>query len=304
MSSQIRYTVTAALPYTNGPVHIGHLGGVYLPADIYCRYLRLKGEDVLFICGSDEHGVAITIKARKEGITPQELVDKYHQIIKQSFEDFGISFDIYSRTSLPIHHETAQEFFLQWERQGKLIQKTTQQFFDPKEQLFLADRYIIGTCPKCQNENAYGDQCEKCGSSLAPSELINPRSALSGETPILKETSHWYLPLDQYQTFLEDYILKQHCDWKPNVFGQCKSWLNEGLQPRAITRDMDWGVKLPLPNTDGKVLYVWFDAPIGYISATKDLFQQRANQGAAHADDWKPYWQDPNTRLIHFIGKD
>jgi methionyl-tRNA synthetase len=293
-----RTTVTSALPYANGPIHIGHLAGVYVPADIYVRYLRSKGEEVLFIGGSDEHGVPITIKARKEGITPQEVVDRYHTMIKDSFEKFGISFDIYSRTSNPIHHETASEFFSTMYDKGEFIEKTSLQYFDEENQQFLADRYITGTCPRCGNPKAYGDQCENCGTSLSPDELINPTSALSGNVPVKKETKHWYLPLDKYEGWLKKWIIDGHKDdWKPNVYGQCKSWLDQGLQPRAVTRDLDWGVKVPLPGTEGKVLYVWFDAPIGYISATREWAQ-------IHGKDWKPWWKSVDTRLIHFIGKD
>ncbi|QMU29599.1 methionine--tRNA ligase [Adhaeribacter radiodurans] len=289
-----RYTVTAALPYANGPVHIGHLAGVYIPADIYARYLRSKGADVKFVCGSDEHGVPITIRAQKEASTPQEIVDKYHKQIKDSFAEFNISFDIYSRTSNETHHQTASEFFTNLYEKGVFEEKTSQQYFDEKSQQFLADRYIVGTCPRCGNENAYGDQCEKCGSSLSPTELINPKSMLSGEKPVLKETKHWYLPLDKYEDWLREWIVEGHKnDWKTNVYGQCKSWIDGGLQPRAVTRDLDWGVPVPLEEAKGKVLYVWFDAPIGYISATKDL-----------TPDWKTYWQDPETKLVHFIGKD
>lgn len=287
-----RHTVTAALPYANGPVHIGHLAGCYIPADIYVRYLRSKGEDVKFICGSDEHGVPITIKAKKEGITPQQVVDKYHKMMGDSFKEFGISFDIYSRTSSKVHHETASEFFKTLYDKGVFKEEVTEQYFDEKANQFLADRYIIGICPKCANENAYGDQCEKCGSTLNPTDLINPRSTLSGEKPILKKTKNWFLPLDKMQPQIEKYI-DAHKDWKTNVFGQCKSWLNAGLQPRAMTRDLDWGVKVPVPDAEGKVLYVWFDAPIGYISATKDL-----------TPDWEKYWKDKETKLVHFIGKD
>ncbi|GAL86503.1 hypothetical protein MYP_3733 [Sporocytophaga myxococcoides] len=294
-----RHTITAALPYANGPVHIGHLAGVYVPADIYARYLRLKGEDVLFVCGSDEHGVPITIRAKKEGITPQQAVDKYHTIIKDSFKDFGISFNIYSRTSAQVHHETSSEFFKTLYNKGIFEEKVTEQYFDPKALQFLADRYIEGTCPKCGFEKAYGDQCENCGSTLSPSELINPHSTLSGEKPVLKSTKHWYLPLDKYENWLREWILEGHKEWKANVYGQCKSWIDQGLQPRAVTRDLDWGVPVPLPGTEGKVLYVWFDAPIGYISATKDWAQQ---QGTPEA--WAPYWQDQDTKLVHFIGKD
>jgi methionyl-tRNA synthetase len=289
-----RYTVTAALPYANGPLHIGHLAGCYIPADIYVRYLRSKGEDVKFICGSDEHGVPITIKAKKEGITPQQVVDKYHKIMGDAFKEFGISFDIYSRTSAAIHHETASEFFRKLYDKGVFKEEVTEQYFDEKANQFLADRYIVGTCPKCGNENAYGDQCERCGSTLNATDLINPKSTLSGEKPVLKKTKNWFLPLDEMQPQIEQYI-DSHKEWKTNVFGQCKSWLNAGLQPRAMTRDLDWGVKVPIDGTDGKVLYVWFDAPIGYISATKDLFKNK---------DWEPYWKDKETKLVHFIGKD
>jgi methionyl-tRNA synthetase len=293
-----RTTVTSALPYANGPIHIGHLAGVYIPADIYVRYLRSKGEDVLFIGGSDEHGVPITIKARQQKITPQEVVDRYHFIIKDSFEKFGISFDIYSRTSNPIHHETASDFFTTLYDKGEFLEKTTLQYFDEEQGQFLADRYITGQCPHCGYEKAYGDQCENCGTSLNPTDLINPRSTLSGKSPVMKETKHWYLPLDKYQDWLKEWILEGHKDdWKPNVYGQCKSWLDQGLQPRAVTRDLDWGVKVPLPEAEGKVLYVWFDAPIGYISATREWAQQQGK-------DWKIWWKDRDTRLIHFIGKD
>ena len=287
-----RHTVTAALPYANGPVHIGHLAGCYLPADIYVRYLRAKGEDVKFICGSDEHGVPITIKAKKEGITPQQVVDKYHKIMGDAFNGFGISFDIYSRTSSKTHHETASEFFKTLYDKGIFEEEITEQYFDEKANQFLADRYITGTCPKCGNENAYGDQCESCGSTLNATDLINPKSSLSGEKPILKKTKNWFLPLDKMQPQIEAYI-DSHSEWKSNVFGQCKSWLNSGLQPRAMTRDLDWGVKVPVEGAEGKVLYVWFDAPIGYISATKDL-----------TPDWQLYWKDKETKLVHFIGKD
>ncbi|MBF9252377.1 methionine--tRNA ligase [Pontibacter sp. 172403-2] len=289
-----RYTVTAALPYANGPVHIGHLAGVYLPADIYVRYLRLQNRDVKFICGSDEHGVPITIRAKREGITPQQAVDKYHELIKQSFGEFNISFDVYDRTSSAIHRETASDFFLKLYNDGKFIEQTTQQYYDEEAQQFLADRYITGTCPRCGNENAYGDQCENCGSSLNATDLINPKSTLSGLKPVLRETKHWYLPLNEYEPWLRAWIVEGHKnDWKPNVYGQCKSWIDQGLQPRAVTRDLDWGVPVPLPSAEGKVLYVWFDAPIGYISATKAL-----------TDDWEKYWKDPETKLVHFIGKD
>ena len=265
-----RYTVTAALPYANGPIHLGHLAGVYVPADVYVRYLRLKGRDVVFICGSDEHGVPITIKAKKEGITPQQVVDKYDRIIKDSFREFGISFDNYSRTSAPVHHRTASDFFKKLYDDGKFVEETSEQYYDPEAHQFLADRYITGTCPRCGSEGAYGDQCEKCGSTLSPSELIDPKSALSGATPVLRETKHWYLPLEQYESWLRQWILEGHKDdWKPNVYGQVKSWLDDGLRPRAVTRDLDWGVPVPVDGADGKVLYVWFDAPIGYISSTK-----------------------------------
>jgi len=288
-----RYTVTAALPYANGPVHIGHLAGVYLPADIYVRYLRSQDRDVKFVCGSDEHGVPITIRAQKEGITPQQVVDKYHQIIKKSFQEFNISFDIYSRTSNQTHAQTASGFFTNLYEKKVFEEKTSQQYFDEKNQQFLADRYIVGTCPRCGNENAYGDQCENCGTSLNATDLINPKSMLSGEKPVMKETKHWYLPLDKYEGWLRAWIIDGHQDWKTNVYGQCKSWIDGGLQPRAVTRDLDWGVPVPLEEAKGKVLYVWFDAPIGYISATKDL-----------TPDWEKYWQDEDTKLVHFIGKD
>lgn len=293
MSKFKRTLITSALPYANGPVHIGHLAGVYVPADIYARYLRLKGEEVVFVGGSDEHGVPITLKAKNEGITPQDVVDKYHVMIKDSFARLGISFDVYSRTSAPIHYETASEFFKKLYDSGKFTEKTSEQYFDEENQQFLADRYIIGTCPKCGFEKAYGDQCESCGTSLSPTELINPRSMLSGNTPVLKETKHWYLPLDQYEPWLREWILEGHTEWKPNVYGQCKSWIDSGLLPRAVTRDLDWGVPVPVENAEGKVLYVWFDAPIGYISATREF-----------TPDWEKYWKDPETRLLHFIGKD
>ncbi|HRH34512.1 MAG TPA: methionine--tRNA ligase, partial [Catalimonadaceae bacterium] len=292
-----RTLVTAALPYANGPVHIGHLAGVYLPADIYVRYKRLVKEEVLFVCGSDEHGVPVTIRAQKEGISVQQAVDKYHKIIKDSFEGFGIGLDMYSRTSNETHHKTASDFFKKMFDAGQFLEKTTEQYFDPKANQFLADRYIQGTCPICSFENAYGDQCENCGSTLSPGELINPHSMLSGEKPILKETKHWYLPLDQYDTWLREWILESHKEWKPNVYGQCKSWIEQGLQPRAVTRDLDWGVPLPIPDSEGKVLYVWFDAPIGYISATKDWASREGK-------DWEIWWKNEETRLIHFIGKD
>jgi methionyl-tRNA synthetase len=293
-----RVTITSALPYANGPIHIGHLAGVYVPADIYARYLRLKGAEVLFIGGSDEHGVPITIKAKQEGVTPQDIVDKYHSVIKKSFEEFGISFDVYSRTSAKVHHETASEFFRKLYDENKFIEKITEQYFDVEASQFLADRYITGTCPHCNNEKAYGDQCEKCGTSLNATDLINPKSVLSGNVPVLKETKHWFLPLDKYESWLKQWILEGHKkDWKTNVYGQCKSWLDQGLQPRAVTRDLDWGVKVPIPGTEGKVLYVWFDAPIGYISATKEWAIEKNT-------DWEKYWKAPDTKLVHFIGKD
>ena len=295
MNTPKRYTVTAALPYANGPVHIGHLAGCYLPADIYVRYLRQKGEDVKFICGSDEHGVAIIMKAKAEGVTPQEIVDKYNGIMQEAFNGFGISFDIYSRTSKPIHHETASDFFLKLYEKGSFTEKETEQYYDPEAEQFLADRYIEGTCPNCGNENAYGDQCENCGTSLSPTELKNPRSRLSGAAPVLKTTKHWFLPLDHLSGKIKDYV-QSHKDWKPNVYGQCMSWLDDagGLQARSMTRDLDWGIKVPLKDAEGKVLYVWFDAPIGYISATKELM----------GDDWETWWKDEDTKLVHFIGKD
>ena len=290
-----RYTVTAALPYANGPVHIGHLAGVYLPADIYVRYLRSAGRDVKFICGSDEHGVPITIRAQKEGVTPQQVVDKYHALIRDSFRDFNVSFDVYSRTSSATHAEVSSSFFTKLNNAGQFIEQTTQQYFDEKAQQFLADRYIVGTCPNCGNENAYGDQCERCGASLSPTELINPRSMLSGAHPVLRDTKHWFLPLDQYEPWLREWIIEGHKnDWKANVYGQCKSWIDQGLHPRAVTRDLDWGVPVPVPGAEGKVLYVWFDAPIGYISATKEAFP----------DEWELYWKDAGSKLVHFIGKD
>lgn len=292
-----RHTITAALPYTNGPVHIGHLAGVYVPSDIYARYMRSRKEDVLFVCGSDEHGVAITLKAAKEGVTPQQIVDKYHTQIKNSFQDFGISFDIYSRTSSPIHHETSSRMFRDLYDKGTFTETTSEQYYDEEAGQFLADRYIIGTCPNCGFDGAYGDQCEKCGSTLSPSELINPRSALSGSKPVKKETRHWYLPMNEYEPWLREWILEEHKEWKSNVYGQCKSWLDNGLQPRAMTRDLDWGVKVPVEGAEGKVLYVWFDAPIGYISATKEWALENNR-------DWEPYWKDESTRLLHFIGKD
>ena len=290
-----RYTVTAALPYANGPVHIGHLAGVYLPADIYVRYLRAVGRDVKFICGSDEHGVPITIRAQKEGVTPQQVVDKYHVLIRDSFRDFNVSFDVYSRTSSATHAEVSSGFFTKLNDEGKFIEQTTQQYYDEQAQQFLADRYIVGTCPNCGNENAYGDQCERCGSTLNPTELINPRSMLSGAQPVLRDTRHWFLPLDQYEPWLREWIVEGHkSDWKTNVYGQCKSWIDQGLHPRAVTRDLDWGVPVPVAGAEGKVLYVWFDAPIGYISATKEAFP----------DEWELYWKDAGTKLVHFIGKD
>ncbi len=293
-----RYTITSALPYANGPIHIGHLAGVYVPADIYARYLRLKKEDVLFIGGSDEHGVPITIKARQQGVTPQDIVDRYHGIIKKSFEDFGISFDVYSRTSAPIHHETASAFFKKLYDEGKFIEKSSEQYYDEENHQFLADRYITGTCPHCGYEKAYGDQCESCGTSLSPLELINPKSALSGNVPVLKETKHWYLPLNEYEGWLTEWILEGHKnDWKPNVYGQVKSWIDQGLQPRAVTRDLNWGVKVPVDGAEGKVLYVWFDAPIGYISASREWSQKTGK-------DWEPYWKSDDSKLVHFIGKD
>ncbi len=296
--SKKRYTLTAALPYTNGPIHIGHLAGVYVPADIFARYKRLQGHDVAFICGSDEHGVAISMKARKEGITPKEVIDTYDAIIRKSFEDFGISFDNYSRTSRDIHHKTAQDFFTKLYEQNDFIEETSEQLFDSEANMFLADRFVTGTCPKCQNPEAYGDQCEKCGSSLNATDLINPKSTLSGATPSLKSTTHWYLPLDKSEPFLRKWILEDHKeDWKSNVYGQCKSWIDDGLRPRAVTRDLDWGIKVPLESADGKVLYVWFEAPIGYISSTKEWSDKKGI-------DWEPYWKDENTSLIHFIGKD
>ena len=293
-----RKMITAALPYANGPVHIGHLAGVYIPADVYARFQRNTGQEIAFICGSDEHGIPITIRAKKEGITPQDVVDKYHEIIKKSFADLGISFDEYSRTTSKKHYEVSQEFFLNLYNKGKFEEEISEQFFDEQAGEFLADRYIVGTCPKCNNENAYGDQCEKCGSTLSPTELINPKSMLSGNTPVLKETKNWYLPLNEYENFLNEWIIKGHQDdWKPNVYGQVKSWLNDGLKPRAMTRDLNWGVPVPLPNAEGKVLYVWFDAPIGYISFTQEWAEKNGK-------NWKDFWQNEETDLIHFIGKD
>ena len=289
-----RTLVTTALPYANGPVHIGHLAGVYVPADIYTRYLRLKGEDVIMIGGSDEHGVPITIKARKEGVSPQDIVDRYHKLIKESFEEFGISFDIYSRTTSEIHSKTASDFFRKLYDKGEFIEKVTEQYYDEEAQQFLADRYITGTCPHCHNERAYGDQCEACGSSLNSTDLIDPKSAISGSKPVLRKTKHWYLPLDKWESFMRQWILEEHKEWRPNVYGQCKSWIDLGLQPRAVSRDLDWGVPVPVEGAEGKVLYVWFDAPIGYISNTKELLP----------DSWEKYWKDPETKLVHFIGKD
>ena len=293
-----RFTITAALPYTNGPIHIGHLAGVYVPADIYARFLRLQGHDVAFICGSDEHGVPITIKAKKEGVTPQDVVDRFHANIKTSFEAFGISFDNYSRTSAKIHHETASEFFKMLYDKDAFIEETTAQLYDAEANQFLADRFVVGTCPKCGNEESYGDQCEACGTTHNATDLINPKSAITGEIPTLKETKHWFLPLDKHEAFLKKWILEGHkTDWKPNVYGQCKSWIDDGLRPRAVTRDLDWGIPVPVEGGDGKVLYVWFDAPIGYISSTKEWAQREGK-------DWEPYWKDEDTTLVHFIGKD
>jgi methionyl-tRNA synthetase len=293
-----RYTITSALPYANGPIHIGHLAGVYVPADIYARYLRLKGEDVLFIGGSDEHGVPITIKARNEGVSPQDIVDKYHSIIEKSFHDLGISFDVYSRTSAEIHHQTASDFFEKLHKNGKFIEQSSEQYYDVENEQFLADRYITGICPHCSYEKAYGDQCESCGTSLSATDLINPKSALSGNIPQLKETKHWYLPLNDYEPWLKEWIVDGHKnDWRPNVYGQCKSWIDSGLHPRAVTRDLNWGVKVPVKDADGKVLYVWFDAPIGYISASKEWAEKTGN-------DWEKYWKDDSSKLVHFIGKD
>ncbi|MBQ1650889.1 MAG: methionine--tRNA ligase, partial [Paludibacteraceae bacterium] len=289
-----RTTVTSALPYANGPVHIGHLAGVYVPADIYVRYLRLKGEDVLFIGGSDEHGVPITIKARREGVTPQDIVDRYHNLIKKSFEEFGISFDIYSRTTSATHRQVASDFFKTLYDKDEFITKESEQYYDEEAGVFLADRYITGECPRCHEQGAYGDQCEKCGSTLSPDELINPKSTISGSVPVKRMTKHWYLPLDKHEEWLRKWILEDHKEWRPNVYGQCKSWLDMHLQPRAVSRDLDWGIPLPIENAKGKVLYVWFDAPIGYISNTKELLP----------NDWEKWWKSPDTRLIHFIGKD
>lgn len=298
MSNSKRYTITAALPYTNGPVHIGHLAGVYVPSDIYARYLRMAGNDVLYVCGSDEHGVPITIKAKKEGVSPQVIVDKYHAIIKKSFEDFGISFDNYSRTSAEVHHKTASEFFRKLYDEGKFIEETSEQLYDEEANQFLADRFVVGTCPKCGNEESYGDQCEKCGTSHNATDLINPKSAITGNVPTKKLTKHWYLPLEKYEKWLREWIVEGHKnDWKANVLGQVKSWLDDGLKPRAVTRDLDWGIPVPVKNAEGKVLYVWFDAPIGYISSTKEW-------AAREGKDWELYWKDKDTKLIHFIGKD
>ncbi|MEE4115086.1 MAG: methionine--tRNA ligase [Marinilabiliaceae bacterium] len=293
MKEPKRYLVTSALPYANGPIHIGHLAGVYVPGDIYTRYQRMKGRDVISICGSDEHGVPITLKARNEGVTPQEIVDRYHELNKKAFEDFGISFDIYSRTSNKVHYETASSFFKTLFEKGEFIEKTSGQYYDTEAGTFLADRYIRGTCPHCGNDEAYGDQCEKCGTSLNATDLINPRSVVSGSEPVIKETTHWFLPLDKHEAWLKKWILEEHSEWKPNVYGQCKSWLDQGLQPRAVSRDLDWGVPVPLDGAEGKVLYVWFDAPIGYISASREL-----------TDRWEDYWKDPETKMVHFIGKD
>ncbi len=298
MSTPKRYTITAALPYTNGPIHIGHLAGVYVPADIYARYQKMRGEDVLFVCGSDEHGVPITLKAKKEGVSPQDVVDKYDGIIRKSFQDFGIEFDNYSRTSGKTHHETASAFFKKLYEEGKFIEEVTQQLYDEEAKQFLADRFVVGTCPKCGFEESYGDQCEKCGTSHNATDLINPKSAVTGNVPTLKETRHWFLPLDQYEPWLKEWILEEHKkDWKSNVYGQCKSWIDDGLRPRAVTRDLDWGIPVPVEGGDGKVLYVWFDAPIGYISASKE-WAERENK------DWEPYWKNDDTKLVHFIGKD
>ncbi len=296
-SKPTTYTVTAALPYANGPIHIGHLAGVYIPADIYVRYLRSCGKRVLFIGGSDEHGVPVTIRAQQEGSTPQQVVDKYHALNQKAFEDFGISFDVFSRTSSPLHHQIAAEFFKTLHDKGIFEVRETEQYYDPVHKQFLADRYIRGTCPRCAYQDAYGDQCESCGTTLSPEELLQPRSALSGKKPLLKKTQHWYLPLNQYEAWLQQWILEEHQNWKQNVYGQCKSWLDQGLQPRAVTRDLAWGVPVPLAEAANKVLYVWFDAPIGYISATQAW-------AAAHGQDWKPFWQSPDTQLIHFVGKD
>jgi methionyl-tRNA synthetase len=311
-----RYTVTSALPYANGPKHIGHLAGAYIPADVYVRYLRLNEKDVVFVCGSDEHGTAIPNQALKENTTPKAIIDKYDQLIRECFAWIGMSFDIYHRTSETIHHQTSQEFFLTLYNKGLLTEEISEQYYDDEAKVFLADRYITGTCPKCGHPAAYGDQCEKCGSTLSPRDLINPVSTLTGRPPVLKSTKHWYLPLEKYEPWLREWILKSHAnDWKPNVYGQCKSWIEAGLQSRAMTRDLDWGIKVPLPEAEGKVLYVWFDAPIGYISATRALFEEiasgqlrfatpRRDFSTAQKDDWKKYWQDEETKLVHFIGKD
>ena len=295
-----RTLITSALPYANGPVHIGHFAGVYLPADIYARYLRLCGRDVLFVGGSDEHGVPITLRAKKEGVTPQDIVDRYHALIKDTFERFGVSFDIYSRTSSEVHHRMASDFFRTLYDKGVFLEKESDQYYDEEAGQFLADRYITGTCPHCGNEHAYGDQCERCGTSLSPTELINPRSAISGSAPVMRRTKHWYLPLDQYEPFLRQWILEEHKEWKPNVYGQCKSWLDMGLQPRAVSRDLDWGIPVPVEGAEGKVLYVWFDAPIGYISNTKELCDAQPERYGS----WETWWKDPETRMVHFIGKD
>ncbi|MCD8406806.1 methionine--tRNA ligase [Tenacibaculum dicentrarchi] len=298
MTTPKRYTITAALPYTNGPIHIGHLAGVYVPGDIYARFLREKGKDVAFICGSDEHGVAIPMRAKKEGVTPQDIIDKYHGIIKKSFVDFGISFDNYSRTSSEIHHKTASEFFTKLYNDGEFIEEVTEQLYDAEANQYLADRFVVGTCPKCGNEESYGDQCEKCGTSHNATDLINPKSAITGNVPSLKETKHWFLPLDKHEDFLRKWILEGHkSDWKPNVLGQCKSWIDDGLRPRAVTRDLDWGIPVPVKGGEGKVLYVWFDAPIGYISSTKEW-------AAREGKNWEDYWKKDDTKLVHFIGKD
>src|SRR5882672_8054772 len=316
MNQPKRYLITAALPYANGLKHIGHLAGAYLPADIYVRYLRAQKRDVAFICGSDEHGTAIPLQAMKEGTTPRAIIDKYHELIKQNFADLGISFDIYHRTSEPIHHETSQEFFTYLNDRGELEVKDSEQYYDEEAKTFLADRYIMGTCPVCGYPRAYGDQCENCGSTLSPEMLINPHSTLSGKPLVKKSTKHWYLPLGKHEPFLREWILGEHKDdWRASVVGQCKSWIDEGLQPRAVTRDLDWGIKVPLPDAEGKVLYVWFDAPIGYISATRALFDElskskrnyatpQRNFGKVKAEDWRVYWEDPGTKLVHFVGKD
>ena len=299
MKDYKRILVTSALPYANGPLHIGHLAGAYVPADIYVRYQRLKKVDVMFIGGSDEHGVPITIRAKKEGVTPKEIIDRYHYQMKDTFKGMGISYDIYGRTSSPVHHKLAADFFRKLYDTGKFIQKTSEQYYDEEAKMFLADRYITGECPHCHYDHAYGDQCEKCGTSLSPTELINPKSTVSGSKPVMKETTHWYLPLEQYQEWLEKWILQEHKEWRPNVYGQCKSWLDMGLQPRAVSRDLDWGIPVPVEGAEGKVLYVWFDAPIGYISNTKEFCDSHPERGS-----WETWWKDPDTRLIHFIGKD